>query len=249
MLPIRDLNPTATTSFVTWLLVGICALVFFFVQGGEARPFEEHLFRAASIPCEVITSEPLSSAEIGGGECRRGDQPVFPEKNIWFSILASIFFHGSLLHLISNLWVLLIFGNNVEDAFGHGAYLIFYLAAGIVASGAHVFLNPDSTLPVVGASGAIAGVMGSYAVLFPRARVTAIIPPFFFWPFALPALLFLVVWFGSQFLLAGQETLVAWEAHVAGFVFGVLVGLLGRNRLRAHSTRTSTYYQVGRLVR
>ncbi|MGH8958191.1 MAG: rhomboid family intramembrane serine protease [Acidimicrobiia bacterium] len=249
MLPIRDLNPSATTAFVTWLMIGICAYAFFFVQGGEAGEFEEHLFRAASIPCEVLTAEPLSSSEIAGGDCRRGDQAVFPEKNIWFSILASIFFHGSLIHLISNLWVLLIFGNNVEDAFGHGAYLAFYLAAGVVASGAHIFLNPGSTLPVVGASGAIAGVMGTYAILFPGARVTAIIPPFFFWPFALPALLFLIVWFASQFLLAGQETLVAWEAHVAGFLFGVLVGLLGRRRLRAHSSRRGGYYQVGRSVR
>ena len=230
-------------------MVGICAYGFFVVQGGEAQLFEDHLFQAASIPCEVTTGEPLSSAEIAGGECRSGDVPIFSDKNVWFSILASIFFHGSLIHLISNLWVLLIFGNNVEDAFGHGAYLVFYLAAGLVASGAHIVLNPDSTLPVVGASGAIAGVMGTYAVLFPGARVTAIIPPFFFWPFAVPALLFLVVWFGSQFLLAGQETLVAWEAHVAGFLFGVVVGLLGRRRLRAHSSRTTGYYRVGRLAR
>ena len=230
-------------------MVGICAYAFFVVQGGEAQLFEDHLFQAASIPCEVITGEPLSSAEIAGGECRTGDVPIFPDKNVWFSILASIFFHGSLIHLISNLWVLLIFGNNVEDAYGHGAYLVFYLAAGLVASGAHIVLNPDSTLPVVGASGAIAGVMGTYAVLFPGARVTAIIPPFFFWPFAVPALLFLIVWFGSQFLLAGQETLVAWEAHVAGFLFGVVVGLLGRRRLRAHSSRATGYYRVGRLAR
>ena len=237
MLPIRDLNPSATTSFVTWLLVGVTALIFFFVQTQDA----EHLYRAASIPCEVWTGEPLSPAEINGGECRVGDQPVFPEKNIWFSILASIFFHGSLVHLLSNLWVLVIFGNNVEDAFGHGGHLIFYLVAGIIASAAHFALHPGSTLPVVGASGAIAGVMGTYAVLFPGARVTAIVPPFFFWPFALPAVVFLLIWFGSQFLLAGQETVVAWEAHVAGFLFGVIVGFLGRGRLRAHGTRVGTY--------
>jgi membrane associated rhomboid family serine protease len=249
VLPIRDLNPSATTSFMTWLLVGICAYAYFFVQGGETLPLEEHLYQTASIPCEVVTGEPLSVAEISGGACRSGDPSVFPDKNVWFSVLASIFFHGSLLHLLSNLWVLLIFGNNVEDAFGHGSYLIFYLAAGVIASGAHVLLHPDSTLPVVGASGAIAGVMGTYAVLFPSARVTAIIPPFFFWPFALPALLFLLVWFGSQFLLAGQETVVAWEAHVAGFLFGVVIGLGGRKRLRAHSTRRSAPYRAGRLAR
>jgi membrane associated rhomboid family serine protease len=171
-------------------------LIFVAVQGTGERQFEEHLYASASIPCEVTSGDPLTNAEINGAPCEPGGQPVFPEKNVWFSVLASIFFHGGIGHLISNLWVLLIFGNNVEDAFGHGSYLIFYLAAGVIASGAHVLLHPDSTLPVVGASGAIAGVMGTYAVLFPSARVTAIIPPFFFWPFALPALLFLLVWFG-----------------------------------------------------
>ena len=242
MLPIRDLNPSRTTSFLTWILVAVTALIFFLVQEGE-----EHLYQAASIPCEITTGEPLSIDEVRGGTCRVDGQPVFPDKNIWFSILASIFFHGSIGHLISNLWVLVIFGNNVEDAFGHAAYLVFYLASGLAASAAHIILRPESTLPVVGASGAIAGVMGAYAVLFPGARVTAIIPPFFFWPFALPALLFLGIWFLSQFLLSGAETAIAWEAHVAGFAFGAVVALLGRRWLRRHSTATLTHHPLGRL--
>jgi membrane associated rhomboid family serine protease len=242
LLPIRDLNPSRTTSFITWLVVGLTALVFFFVQTGE-----EHLYQAASIPCEITTGDPLTIDEIRSGVCGTEGREVFPDKNIWFSILASIFFHGSLGHLISNLWVLVIFGNNVEDAFGHIGYLGFYLAAGLAASAAHIVLRPDSTLPVVGASGAIAGVMGAYAVLFPRARVTAIIPPFFFWPFALPALLFLGIWFLSQFLLAGGDTMIAWEAHVAGFALGAVVALVGRRWLRRHSTVTFTNYPVGRL--
>ncbi|MGH8928459.1 MAG: rhomboid family intramembrane serine protease [Acidimicrobiia bacterium] len=244
MLPIRDLNPSRRRALFTWLIVAACVAVFFGVQSDE-----RHLYEAASIPCEVNTGEPLSSAEINGAPCATDGNPVFPEKNIWFSVVASIFFHGSIGHLISNLWVLIIFGNNVEDAFGHVPFLIFYMAAGLVASGAHIFIQADSTLPVVGASGAIAGVMGAYAVLYPRARVVSIIPPFFFWPFAMPALLFLGIWFVSQFLLAGAATNIAWEAHAAGFAFGLLVALVGRRNLRRHSTTVQARYPVGRLYR
>lgn len=244
MLPIRDMNPTRRTPVFTLLIILVCLGIFFAVQTGE-----EQLYEAASIPCEVTTGEPLSSTEISGGRCTVGDTPVFPNKNIWFSILASIFFHGSIGHVLSNLWVLFIFGNNIEDAFGHVPYLIFYLLAGLIASGAHILLQPESTLPVVGASGAIAGVMGAYAVLFPRARVVSIVPPFFFWPFALPAMLFLAIWFLSQFLLAGGGTNIAWEAHVAGFLFGVLVALVARRSLRTHSTALETRMPIGRLYR
>lgn len=219
-------------------------MTFFFVQTGE-----EHIYQAASIPCEVTTGEPLSAAEIQGAPCSEGGNPVFPDKNIWFSVLASIFFHGSVGHLLSNLWVFFIFGNNIEDAFGHLPYLAFYLTAGLIASGAHMYLQPESTIPVVGASGAIAGVMGAYAVLFPRARVTSIIPPFFFWPFALPAMPFLGIWFLSQFLLVGGDTNIAWEAHVAGFLFGVLVALVARRSLRTHSTAVDTHLPIGRIYR
>ena len=244
MLPIRDLNPSERTPVVTLIVIVICVVSFAFVQTGE-----DHFYQAASIPCEITTGEPLSAAEIAGAPCETGDIPVYPDKNVWFSVLASIFFHGSLGHLLSNLWVFFIFGNNVEDAFGHLAYTVFYLVAGFLASAAHILLQPESTLPVVGASGAIAGVMGAYAVLFPRARVTSIIPPFFFWPFALPAILFLGIWFLSQFLLVGGDTNVAWEAHVAGFLFGVLVALVARRKLRAHSTAVETRLPIGRVYR
>jgi len=244
LLPIRDLNPSRRSPFFTWLIIAACVLTFFFVQNGD-----EHIYEAASIPCEITTGEPLSSAEISGAPCSEDDSPFFASKNIWFSILASIFFHGGIGHLLSNLWVLFIFGNNIEDAFGHLPYLVFYLVAGLVASGAHILLQPESTLPVVGASGAIAGVMGAYAVLFPKARVTSIIPPFFFWPFALPAMLFLGIWFFSQFLLVGGDTNIAWEAHVAGFIFGMVVAVAARRNLRIHSTAVDTHYPLGRINR
>jgi len=234
MLPIRDANPALMTPFVTISIIATCALVFFGFQPRSAESGEEFFYRAASIPCEITSGEALTSAEIRGAECNRGDgSPVFPEKNIWLSLVSSIFFHGDIAHLLGNLWVLWIFGNNVEDAYGRVGYAAFYLLTGLAASFGHVALNPGSTVPVVGASGAIAGIMGAYLVLFPSARVVSIIPPLFFWPFAVPAGLFLVIWLVAQFALAGAASNVAWEAHVVGFLIGLAVTWFNRKNLRA----------------
>jgi membrane associated rhomboid family serine protease len=134
-----------------------------------------------------------------------------------------MFLHGSLLHIGGNMLFLWIFGNNVEDRFGHVPYLIFYLVAGVVATFVYVLSNPLSTAPLLGASGAIAGVMGAYLVLFPRVpiRTLILIPPIILWP-RLPAWVLLLVWFVSQFFLSPGSG-VAWTAHVGGFVFGTLV--------------------------
>jgi membrane associated rhomboid family serine protease len=248
LLPIRDLNPGQRTAAVNWLLIGVTVLIFFFIQGGSGN-FERHLYQQAAIPCEVTTGQPLSVAEINGGPCRNDGNSLFPGKNVWFAVVASIFFHGSVGHLLANMWVLMIFGNNIEDAFGHIGFLVFYLLGGLVAAAVHIGLNPTSVVPVVGASGAIAAVMGAYFVLYPGARVLSIIPPFFFWPFVLPAAFFLGIWFLSQFLLAGGDTNIAWEAHVGGFAFGLVMALLFRRRLLAHSTRRPGSYPVGRIYR
>lgn len=239
MLPIRDANPALMTPFVTIAIVATCALVFFGVQPRSAESGEEFFYEAASIPCEITSGEALNSAEIRGAECGRGEgSPVFPDKNIWFSLLSSIFFHGDIAHLLGNLWVLWIFGNNVEDAYGRIGYVALYVLTGLAASAGHIALNPGSTVPVVGASGAIAGIMGAYLVLFPSARVVSIIPPLFFWPFVIPAALFLFVWLVAQFALAGAATNIAWEAHVVGFLAGLGVTWFNRNNLR---TRISTH--------
>jgi membrane associated rhomboid family serine protease len=138
------------------------------------------------------------------------------------------------------MWTLWIFGDNVEDRLGHGRYLLFYLAGGLAASLGHIFTNPGSGVPTIGASGAIAAVMGAYFRFFPRARIEAVIPPFFFGPtFVLPAVLFLGYWFFLQFfngamsLSVGQRGFggVAWWAHVGGFVFGLVVCLFARPKL------------------
>ncbi len=221
---------------MTLVLIAASLAVFFGVQVPSSTPTED-LYDRATIPCEVVTGEPLDTVELSSGRCLADSEApqLFPNKSIPMSLLWSLFLHGGLVHLLANMWSLWIFGNNVEDAFGRVPYVGFYLLSGLVASGAHVVLNPNSVVPIVGASGAIAGVMGAYLVLFPRARVTTWVV---YLPIAVPAWIFLAVWLASQFLISAETTNVAWEAHIAGFVFGLLAATLLRpwliRRLRSH---------------
>ncbi len=209
---------------MTWLVLAAAAAVFFFVQPRSQPASIEFLYEQATIPCEIIAGDPLTVDEATSGVCDDDPGPALvPDKRVYLSLVVSIFLHGGLLHLLGNLWILWIFGNNVEDDLGSIRFAGFYLAAGLAASIGHVAIHRDDVTPVVGASGAIAGVMGAYLVLHPWARVVSIVPPLFFLPFRVPAAIFLLVWFGLQFLLAEQDTNIAWEAHVVGFVFGVAV--------------------------
>ena len=227
MLPIRDVNPTRIRPLVTWAIIAINAFVYFVVQPQEVRAATEFAYERAAIACELTTGEPLSIDEINQERCTDGlETPFFPEKNVWLSAVVSVFLHGSVAHILFNMWSLWIFGNNVEEAFGHAGYLVFYLAAGLAATVGFVMVNPDLTVPLIGASGAIAGVMGAYLVLFPRNLVLTVI---IFRVVAIPAIAFLGFWFFSQFFFGVEG--VAWEAHVAGFVFGALVALPFRSTL------------------
>jgi membrane associated rhomboid family serine protease len=251
VLPLRDRNPTKRKPFVTIALIAICIAVYFFVQ---ARPGHAEIvqpssgppvqidssdrftFEYAAVPCELTQGRPLTLQEISA--TLRGQQEacnhsargaeLFADKNVWLAVVTSIFLHASLLHLGGNMLFLWVFGNNIEDHMGHIAYLVFYLVAGVVAAAAHIFVQPDSTLPVVGASGSIAGVMGAYLVWFPRAKVTTlfiiVIIPIIA---SIDAMWLLLFWFASQFFTAADSA-VAWVAHVAGFVFGAIVALIVR---------------------
>jgi membrane associated rhomboid family serine protease len=224
VLPVRDLNPTQRLTPVTWLLIGAAIAVFWFVQPHDAIGSSEFFYEHATIPCEITTGDPVTIDEVTSGRCSDGaDHELVPGKRIYLSLVVSIFLHGSVLHLLGNVWILWIFGNNVEDEFGSVRFAVFYLSAGLIASIGHVALRTGDTTPVVGASGAIAGVMGAYLVLHPWARVVSVVPPLFFLPFRVPAAVFLVVWFALQFALAGQDTNIAWEAHVVGFVAGLII--------------------------
>jgi membrane associated rhomboid family serine protease len=170
-----------------------------------------------------------------------------PESGI--TIITAMFLHGSWLHVLSNMLFLWIFGDNVEDTFGHIRYLVFYLLAGVIAGLTHGLMNIDALIPAIGASGAVAGVMGAYIVLFPRATVAVLIPFFFFIPFPIPAFLLIGVWFLFQVLggfaafgveAVGAEGGIAYFAHIGGFIAGlalVTFFALGRPRRRQHPPR------------
>ena len=219
MLPLRDHNPTRTTPVVNYLLIAVNILMFFW-EISLGRNFEPALFQVAFIP-----------ARFWGGL-------LVPEL---IRIFVSMFLHGGLLHIGGNMLYLWIFGDNIEDRLGHFPYLIFYLACGFVATLSHAFFNPDSRVPSIGASGAIAGVLGAYLVLFPKARVTTLIPIIFFITVReIPAVFLLGFWFVLQ-AFSGLGSVgaaqnaggVAYFAHIGGFICGmILVVLFGGLRRR-----------------
>ncbi len=228
MLPIRDINPGRTTPYVTVGLIAACLIVFFVFQSFDNPGDEaEFLYKRAAISCEITTGAPLTFPQIESGDCEQpGGSPLFPGKSPYLAILISMFLHGGVAHVFFNMWFLWIFGNNVEDAFGHVGYLALYLIGGVVATLVFVVLNVGSTVPLVGASGAIAAILGAYAVLFPTHRVLSLLG----WIFVpIPAALFLGIWFVLQFGLGGTGT--AWEAHVGGFLFGLVAAAALRSRL------------------
>jgi membrane associated rhomboid family serine protease len=215
MIPLHGDNPTRTFSFVTFTL--IIANVLVFVR--ELSGMDAFVHHYALVPAALV--EVQSWREIS-------------------TIFTSMFLHGSWMHLIGNMLYLWIFGINVEDAIGHFRFIVFYLLCGLGAAAAQVLVSPDSIVPVVGASGAVSGVLGAYLLLFPRARVLVLVPIWFFLRFIyVPAWLMLVVWFGVQ-LLSGLVVTginlhggVAFWAHVGGFVAGMaLILILEKRRVK-----------------
>ena len=225
VIPLRDDNPTTRTAVVTILLIALNVVIYLLQPHGGIDE-QQFLYERAAIPCELTQRDPLSFLEANTGQCltpadTEGVSPAIdPGKNIWFSVLTSMFLHASILHLGGNMLFLWIFGNNIEDRLGPLLFLLFYVFAGVVATATHVAFQADSTVPMIGASGAIAGVMGAYIVWYPRARITSLLPLFvFFTMINLPAVVVLGLWFVMQFATNPNEG-VAWLAHVGGFVAG-----------------------------
>jgi membrane associated rhomboid family serine protease len=250
VIPLRDDNPTRRTAMLTLLLIAANVGIYFLVQPAEADVGENVRFNyeMAAIPCELTTGEPLSADEISAAvqgvddaRCSRDGDPYFGGKSVWLAVLYSMFFHGGLLHLGGNMLYLWIFGNNIEDHLGHLRFVLFYVVAGIAATAAHVALQPDSTIPLVGASGAIAGIMGAYLVWFPNARILTAIFVLLIFVRHIAAKWLLGFWFVSQFFISPNEC-VAWAAHVGGFVFGVVVGLLVRGTRAARRVAVRSTY-------
>src|SRR5262245_30265185 len=213
LIPLRDENPSGSFPSVTIGLIVVCSALFVYelMLGSGLRDF---MLQWGLVP------ERLTLA------VRFGDEPVAP---VLFTLVTSMFLHGGWAHLIGNMWYLWIFGDNVEDRLGHGRFLVFYLGGGIVAALVQYAALPSADVPTVGASGAIAAVLGAYAVTFPRARVATLLPLFPFFPIVhLSALVVLGLWFVLQFF-SGALSLawatrggVAWWAHIGGFVFGII---------------------------
>lgn len=244
MLPLRDINPVRVRPVVMWAIIAANVAVFLLFQpaafkGGmsprDAQDPTEFLYEYAMVPCELSHFERLDAdlvrecgGELAGPPSARA---LFPEKNVFLSVLYSMFFHANFLHIAGNMFFLWIFADNVEERFGRIGFLFFYLAGGVIAAVGHVVSDPDSLVPVVGASGAVAAVMGAYLVQSPRATLTTIIPPLFFLPFRIPAFIFLIEWLVLQFFTSANSG-IAWIAHVAGFAGGVVLALVWRPRRR-----------------
>ncbi len=218
MIPLKDDNPRRTTPVVTMLLVAANLAVFLYQVSLGPRAEQQLVFELGMIPARIPAlfdgRLPLSLAGL--------DAAFSP-------LLTSMFLHGGWLHLLGNMLFLWIFGDNVEDCFGHLKYLLFYVFCGVGAGLTHSVFNLNSTLPSIGASGAISGVMGAYIVLYPRARVLTLVPLLFFFTVRLPAMFILGYWFLIQFL-SGVGSLgmrdaggVAFWAHIGGFALGALV--------------------------
>jgi membrane associated rhomboid family serine protease len=209
MIPIKDTIRSRSFPAVNWLIIIVNAVVFFFMLSMPTAQLNQFITTWGLVPANINPANPLT----------------------FLPFLTHMFIHGGWLHIISNLWVLFIFGDNVEDRLGSGRYLIFYLLGGIAAGTLQVVMSPGSTAPAIGASGAIAAVLGAYFLFYPRARVLTliiiVIIPFFV---NIPAIFFLGFWFISQ-LFQGVLSLsstaasggIAWWAHVGGFIFGLIL--------------------------
>ena len=227
LLPIKDYNPTKRTAYITIVFICINTAVFLFQAVLSDKPLTYHVATSAMVPYEVthLKNIPLGRDVFG--------RLVYRDINPFLSILTSIFMHGSFLHLAGNMLFLWIFGNNIEDYLGKVRFIFFYLVCGAGASLIHVLFNFNSTIPVIGASGAVSGVMGAYLVLYPHAKVRTLVFLFIIITFVdVPASVFLIVWFIFQFFSAGGGSGIAWLAHVGGFLLGVLLIKMMQRRPR-----------------
>ena len=262
MIPIKDENPTLKTAYVTIGLIAINIIVFFtepVLASGriheelnvipacsqEAKACNQLRYFACNgaIPYELTHGERAGDVIARGAQFTTGQENISavmeriscPRKNIWLSILKSMFLHGSILHIVFNMLFLWVFGNNVEDRLGKVKFVAFYLLAGTAAAYAQSYVFPDSAVPLIGASGAVAGILGAYILMFPRARIrTLLILIIFITMIEVPAYLMIGYWFLTNLLSSvgsvSGDTGVAYMAHVGGFLAGMLLLLVFRPR-------------------
>jgi membrane associated rhomboid family serine protease len=239
LIPLRDDNPTLGTSVATIAIIAANFAVWIFVQGLGVEPaLARSVCELGAIPGELLHNvSPGVTIQMGPGlTCTISEAG-------WYTVLTSMFMHGGWFHILGNMWFLSVFGDNVEDAMGPIRFALFYLLCGVAAAFAHIASSPNSVMPVVGASGAIGGVMGAYAALYPRAPVHMLVTlGFYFTRIVVPAYLMLGYWFLLQVLgglpaLQGTGAGVAFWAHVGGFAAGIVLLPLFRDRDRVEAHR------------
>ncbi|WP_342349066.1 rhomboid family intramembrane serine protease [uncultured Nitrospira sp.] len=235
MIPLRDDNPTEITPVVTVALIASCILVFLYEISLSMPGNETFVYMYGAIPAVVLGHAQLPP-----------DLVILPA---YGTLLSSMFLHGGWMHLIGNMLYLWIFGNNIEDVMGHTKFVLFYLICGVLAALSHALIDPESTIPMVGASGAISGILGAYLLLYPHARVLVLVPYGFIGTFNVPAVMVLGLWFFMQVLSGGmslgnQGGGVAFFAHIGGFLAGlILIGFFKHSHVRffnpPHSSSSS----------
>ena len=215
MIPLYDTIRTRQFPLVNWLLILANAAVFWYELQLSESALQGFVFTWGLIPVELISNS----------------------QEEWLTIFTSMFLHGGWFHLLSNMWVLYIFGDNIEDRVGSTRYLLFYLLSGVAAAFLQIFVVQSSSDPMIGASGAIAGVLGAYLISFPGARIASLVPILFIFTIVdIPAIIFLVFWFISQLysglfaMQGGGASGIAWWAHIGGFIFGVIMVFFFRRR-------------------
>lgn len=237
MFPLSDHNPTLRFAVVTWALIAANVVMWLLVQAMGMEPaLSRSVCELGLIPGEFLQRLPAGT-QIPMGH---GMACVITTGSSWHAPFTSMFMHGSWAHLLGNMWFLHVFGNNVEDVMGRGRFILFYIVSGLAAAAAQVMIDPSSPIPMVGASGAIGGVMGAYVMLYPRARIHTFVFLFFL---EVPAFVMLGYWFFLQLVGNAYATGaggVAFAAHIGGFVAGLLLTpflkdreLLARHRLKA----------------
>lgn len=266
MIPLHDNIPSRTTPVVNYAIIAITSVVFIIQLTAPETPSLVEQY--GMIPARVLNPDqpievPDKIEQTPDGKLKVvSERPAAPAAvPAWLTVVTCIFLHGGWMHFLGNMWFLHIFGDNVEDCLGHVKYALFYVGWGAAASAMHLITGPGSEIPTIGASGAIAGVMGAYFLLYPHAKVMALIPLFIlFYTVVLPAPIFLGVWFLIQ-LFQGTVSIsgtvasgVAWWAHIGGFVAGVAVAWLlktthhmtPQNSARRPNSESTRYYRIQR---
>lgn len=220
MIPLRDRNPTRSFPLITLLLIILNIGVYIYEVSLPESRLKELVFIYGAVPDEIVSMV---------------DSPPRTPFPLPFTLITCMFLHGGILHILGNMLYLWIFGNNVEDALGKTRFITFYILSGISAGLTHILTNPSSDLPMVGASGAISGILGGYFILYPFAMVDTLIPFFFFWRIVpIPAFFFILIWFLIQ--VAGASRMggnIAWFAHIGGFISGILfLFIMGKSKAR-----------------